>query len=63
MTAYLLAGDMSWFADDDGGGDAVIQEDADKPVSEPEVAAEKMDAATDSEDELPLKPKKVKFCF
>jgi len=42
----------------------VTQEDADKSATEPlpEAAAEKMDSADDSDDELPLKPKKV-FCF
>jgi len=42
----------------------VIQEDADKPAVEPvpEAEAEKMDTSDDSDDELPLKPKKV-LCF
>jgi len=37
----------------------VTQEDADKSVAEPAPEPENMDAATDSDDELPLKPKKV----
>jgi len=37
----------------------VIQESADEPVTE----AEPMDAVSDSDDELPLKPKKVSSRF
>ena len=37
----------------------VIQESADEPVTE----AEQMDAVSDSDDELPLKPKKVSSHF
>jgi len=42
----------------------VTQEDADKYVAEPvpKAEAEKMDTADDSDDDLPLKPKKV-FCI
>jgi len=37
----------------------VTQDDADKSTAEPDAEAEKMDVASDSDDELPLKPKKV----
>ena len=37
----------------------VTQEDANKSTAEPVAETENLDAATDSEDELPLKPKKV----
>jgi len=37
----------------------VTQEDDDKSVAEPVHEAEKMAPASDSNDELPLKPKKV----
>jgi len=42
----------------------VTQEDADMPAAEPvpEAEAKTMDTTDDSDDELPLKPKKV-FCF
>lgn len=39
----------------------VTQEDADKSLAEPEAEPEKVDAASDSDDELPLKPKKVLY--
>jgi len=37
----------------------VTQEDANKSLAVQDTETQKMDVATDSDDELPLKPKKV----